>query len=193
MRHNLSNDINLAVRLLEKKEIIIHSTDTLPGLACDATSDRAINKIIRLKNRTGPFSIIVNSIEDIKNYSIFNDRQIMLIRKILPGPFTVLLRNNEKNELSKLATNESILIGFRIPNHNFTNQLSKRFNKPIITTSINLTGQAPVIDLKKIPNDFKHLHIYNDGNKKLSKGSTILDFSNKKITILRNGDGIYNK
>ena len=70
MKYNLSDDINRAVELLEKKEIIIHSTDTLPGLACDATSDKAINKIIQLKNRTGPFSIIVNSIEDIKNYSI---------------------------------------------------------------------------------------------------------------------------
>ena len=193
MKYNLSDDINRAVELLEKKEIIIHSTDTLPGLACDATSDKAINKIIQLKNRTGPFSIIVNSIEDIKNYSIFNDVKITLIKNILPGPFTVLLKNNNKNNLSKLATNQSPLIGFRIPNHNFTNQLSKKFNNPIITTSINLTGQNPVIDLKKIAKNFKDIYIYNDGIKKLSKGSTILDFSNKKITILRNGDGIYNK
>ena len=46
---------------------------------------------------------------------------------------------------------------------------------------------------KKIPDNFRQIYIYDDGIQRISKGSTILDFSSKKITILRNGDGIYNK
>ena len=88
-------------------------------------------------------------------------------------------------------TEKSKLIGFRIPNHPFTNNLIKRLKKPILTTSVNMTGQKPIINLKEIPNNFKHILLYDDEKRKLSKGATILDFSNKKVSIIRLGDGKY--
>ena len=60
-----------------------------------------------------------------------------------------------------------------------------------MTTSVNMTGQKPIINLKEIPNNFKHILLYDDEKRKLSKGSTILDFSNKKINVVRLGDGKY--
>ena len=187
------NTLTHAVKLLKNEDVIIHSTDTLPGFACDATSDNAIEKIISMKNRKGPFSIIINSIHEIEKYAKLNVMQLKKIKKILPGPFTILLNNNNNNNLSKLVTPGSDLIGFRIPNHTFTMQLTKKFKNPIITTSINLTGQQPIINLQKVPKEFKSIHVYDDQNIKESKGSTILNFTNKKITILRDGDGIYKK
>ena len=44
------------------------------------------------------------------------------INKLLPGKFTILLKNNHNHDLSELALGDSELIGFRIPKHNFTNQ-----------------------------------------------------------------------
>ena len=193
MKYHIANQKSIAsaVKALKEEKFIIHSTDTIPGLACDATSDKAIKNIIELKNRRGPFSIIVERIRDIKNYSIINNDQLDIISNLLPGPFTVLLKNNKKNDLSKLVTEDSELIGFRIPNHAFSNNLIKEFKTPIVTTSVNTTGQKPIIDLKEIPDNFKHILVYDDEKRKLSKGSTILNFSNKKATIVRYGDGKY--
>ena len=193
MNYHIANKINIpsAIKALQKKEVIIHSTDTLPGLACDATSSKAIKKIIDLKGRKGPFSIIIKSVESIKDYSLINNDQLKIINSLLPGPFTILAKNNNQNNLSKLITEKSGLIGFRIPNHLFTNNLVKKFNNPIVTTSINMTGKQSIIDLKSIPNNFKHILLYDDEKRKLSKGSTILDFSNKKINVVRLGDGKY--
>ena len=161
MNYHIANNINIpsAIKALQKKEVIIHSTDTLPGLACDATSSKAVKKIIDLKGRKGPFSIIIKSVESIKDYSLINNDQLKIINSLLPGPFTILAKNNNQNNLSKLITEKSGLIGFRIPNHLFTNNLVKKFNNPIVTTSINMTGKQSIIDLKSIPNNFKHILI----------------------------------
>ena len=193
MNYHIANNSNIssAVKALQKKEVIIHSTDTIPGLACDATSNKAVKKIIKLKGRKGPFSIIIKSVENIQNYSLIGADQLKIIKNLLPGPFTILAKNNNQNNLSKLVTEKSKLIGFRIPEHLFTNSLVKKFNNPIVTTSINITGKQPLIDLKSIPNNFKHILLYDDEKRKLSKGSTILDFSNKKINVVRLGDGKY--
>ena len=186
-----NQNVKLALDRLQNHNLIIHSTDTIPGIAADATSNNAVNKVIKLKGRSGPYSIIINSIEDIKKYALINENQTKQLSQFLPGPFTILLKNNKNNNLANLTLGNSQLIGFRIPNHNFTNQLTSALNKPIITTSLNLTGEKSIIDLKSVSNDFKDLVIFDDGEKKLSKGSTILDFSQKEIKIIRQGDGEY--
>ena len=184
-------NLKIALDKLRSHDLIIHSTDTLPGIAADATSNNAVNKIIKLKGRFGPYSIIINSARDIKKYALINKIQMEKLSQFLPGPFTILLKNNKNNSLSNLTLGDSKLIGFRIPNHNFTNQLTSILNKPIITTSLNLTGQKSIVDLKTVSNDFKDLVIFDDGEKKSSKGSTILDFSQKEVKIIRQGDGKY--
>lgn len=184
-------NLELAIDKLHNHDLIIHSTDTIPGIAADATSNKAINKVMKLKGRPGPYSIIINSIEDIKKYALISEMQIKQLSQFLPGPYTILLRNNKNNNLANSTLGNSELIGFRIPNHNFTNQLTSALNKPIITTSLNLTGQKSIIDLKSVSNHFKDLVIFDDGEKKISKGSTILDFSQKEIKIIRQGDGKY--
>ena len=95
--------------------------------------------------------------------------------------------------LSKLALGNSGLIGFRIPKHEFTNELVSKFKKPIITTSLNVTKKESITDLKTASIDFKDLVIFDDEINRDSKGSTILDFSSDIIKIIRYGDEIYKK
>lgn len=189
----ISENIPIAVECLRNSNLIAHSTDTLPGLAADATNDKAIDKIIKLKKRPGPYSIIISSLDDIEKYAIVNKKQIDKINKILPGKFTVLLKNNNKNNLSKLCLGGSDLIGFRIPEHQFTNELVSEFKKPIITTSLNVTTHDSITDLKTASIDFKDLVIFDDKIKRVSKGSTILDFSSNELIIIRHGDESYIK
>jgi len=169
---------------------IVHSTDTLNSLSADATNHNCIQKVIAFKNRRGPFSIILNSINDIFEYAEINDNQFRLVKKILPGPFTILLKAKSSN-LSKLVTEDSNLIGIRIPNHKFTLNLIKKFKNPIITTSLNKTGERPISNLKKVARIYSDILIFDDKKKRDSKGSTILDISKNKIKIIRYGDGEY--
>ena len=186
-----AQNIDLAIEHLEQNKLIIHSTDTIPGLAADATSDIALKSLIKFKGRPGPYSIIVSSIQDIEEYAILDKNLIKKISSVLPGPFTILLKNNQENKLSNYTLGNSDLIGFRIPNHPFTNLLSSRFKKPIITTSLNLTGEQSIINLEKVSEHFKELVIFDDKKRKASNGSTILNFSSEIVKIIRKGDGEY--
>ena len=173
-----------------KHNFIIHSTDTLNSLSADATSNKCVQKVINFKNRKGPFSIILNSINNIAEYAEIDNNQLKLVKKLLPGSFTVLLKSKE-SYLSKLVTEDSNLIGIRIPDHKFTLDLINQFKKPIITTSLNKTGKKPISNLKKIAKIYSDILIFDDEKEKQSKGSTILDISKDEIKIVRYGDGIY--
>ena len=173
-----------------KNSFIVHSTDTLNSLSADATSNEHIQRVIDFKERKGPFSIIVNSIKDIYKYAEVNATQLNIINQVLPGAFTVLLES-KKSKLSKLVTEGSSLIGIRIPNHKFTLDLIREFKRPIITTSLNKTGEAPISNLKKVTKIYPDILIFDDEQERQSKGSTILDISKNEIKIVRNGDGIY--
>ena len=95
-----TNNILKAVEGL-KKNFIVHSTDTLNSLSADATNDSCIQKVIDFKNRRGPFSIILNSIEHIHNYADINKNQLEIAKKLLPGPFTILLKSKDKAKAKK--------------------------------------------------------------------------------------------
>lgn len=181
--------LKTAIRELNDGNIIIHSTDTLPGLAVDATNDIALKKLIKLKGRGGPFSIIVTSIGMISEYSFVSELNEAIINKILPGPYTVLLKNNNKNKLSNYVVEKSELIGFRIPKHSFSQNLVKGLNRPIVTTSFNITGQESILELEKVSEHFKEIVIFDDERRAPSKGSTILDLSQQNMKVIRKGDG----
>ena len=67
-----------------------------------------------------------------------------------------------------------------------------QYTKPIITTSVNLHGQKALNNIDEIQKRFFNIDIYAGNINNKSKGSTILDFTEENINIVRQGDGIYN-
>lgn len=186
-----TNKINNALNKLHKGDMIIYETDTLYGLGVDATNTKAINKLNKLKKRVMPLSIMLKSIDEIKNYAFFSDSEFNIIEKILPGPFTLLLKPKKSN-LSSLVCHNSKKIGIRVPNNNFCFRLLDKFNKPIITTSVNVHGEKSLNNIDEIEKIFFNINTYEGNVNKDSNGSTILEFMDNKINIIRQGDGILN-
>ena len=134
---------------------------------------------------------MISCIEHIKKYADLDSEKLNQIKKILPGPFTVLLKSKKTN-LSHLVQQKSDKIGIRIPNNKFCLNLLKKYNKPIITTSVNIHGHDSLNNINEIKNIFININIYEGDINEKSKGSTIIDFSSIKPKIIRKGDGIYN-
>ena len=180
--------LDSAVKTLNEENLIIYPTDTLYGLGDDATNTSAIKKINEIKNRNTPLSIMISDIKNIEKYAEYDSNTIKQIEKILPGPFTILLKAKKSN-LSYLVQNDSKKIGIRIPNHKFCLQLLKKYKKPIITTSVNTHGTKSLNNIEEIEQVFLNINIYKGKVNKKSKGSTIIDFTKIKPEILREGDG----
>ena len=187
----IKDSLLIAAEKIEMGEVIIYSTDTLPGFGVDATNCKAIDKINILKGRKQPYSIIVDSIEMIKKYAYLPIENKINLSNLLPGPYTILLKEKDNN-LSPLVNLNNGILGFRIPDNEFLLNLVKYINKPIITTSVNAHGEKSLNSLSDIKNKFPKINSFLDSFKLASKGSTILNLSKEPFEVLRVGDGKIN-
>ncbi len=189
MLYNTSEDknANVASNLILNGEIIIYSTDTLYGFGVDATDCDVISRLNKIKQRIGPYSIIVDSMKMLKKYAIINNRIENKLKQIFPGPFTAILKKTNNN-LSPLVSNNLATVGVRIPNNNFILDVVNKTKKPIITTSVNIHGNEPINRLDIIKKIYTNFNIFTNAKNKESKGSTIIDFTTFPYKIIREGD-----
>ena len=181
------DNINIAKQALLNGDPIIYPTDTLYSFGAIATDSKAINKINAIKKRISPLSIIVGNNDEINVYGNLKRKYIDIVNDILPGKYTILLKA-KKHKLSRLIQNDSDLIGIRLPKHHFSLKLVNSLLTPIITTSVNVHGKKPLINLDDIKKAFPKIKIFYDKKTLNSKGSTILDLSGDSINVIRKGD-----
>lgn len=133
----LLNDLEYWLHIL-KKLVFIHPTDTIYGIGCDATNPELVARIRTLKQSSvQPFSVIAPSKRWVRdNFKITKKADEWL--KKLPGPYTLILKK-KKNPVAQNTAPGLNTLGIRIPKHWF-GSIVKRLNKPIITTSANITG-----------------------------------------------------
>jgi len=130
-------------------KVFIYPTDTLYGLGCNAEDEKAVAKIREIKGRDEkPLSIIAPSLEWINENLIVD----LDLGKYLPGPYTIILKKKNPKFLSHVSSTDSL--GIRIPNHDFCFELQKT-GVPIITTSVNFSGQPSSLSIKDIPEEIK--------------------------------------
>ena len=185
----IKDNLDMASKLILSGEIIIYPTDTIYGLGVDATNQIAINKLNKLKKRISPLSIIVSSYDMIREFIDFEFKDTEELKKYLPGPYTILLNNNN-NILPKEVGLDTGKIGVRIPDSKFIIQLVDRIQKPIITTSVNIHNSNLLNDIDSIYNNFSSTNIFSNDLVINSIGSTIIDFTCFPHNVLRQGDGI---
>ncbi len=143
-------DINNAVVALKSGGIILYPSDTIWGIGCDATSQRAAQKVYNIKGREkeNSFIILLDSATKIPDY-VNNTPDILwdLIDSI-DFPTTIIYpeaKNLPKNVMAKDGS-----IAIRIIKEGFAHELIKKFGKPIVSTSANFSGEASPLLFKDI-------------------------------------------
>lgn len=171
------------VKAIKQGQIIIYPTDTIYGIGCDALNTESVLKIRMIKNRETdkPFSIIAPSKQwIIKNFEV----NPAYIGK-LPGPFTFLLRTKKEKLVSNHVTDNMNILGVRIPDHPIIKIIQKA-KTPFITTSVNQSGEQPITDIKKIPdNILKQVNLIIDAGLLNNKPSMIIDLTGKIARIIQ--------
>ena len=189
MKINLAN-IKKAQKLLNKKECVAIPTETVYGLAGNAYSDQACQKIFRLKKRPKYNPLIVHyyNYKKLKNDCNLNDNFIKLYKRFCPGPITFILNLKKNSKISKIATNKKMSLAVRFPKHNITRNLLKELKFPLAAPSANLSSQISPVCAKDVKEDFgkKVKFILEGGRSSIGLESTIVDIRNKP-KILRLG------
>ena len=143
-------DIQKAVEVMRKGGIIIYPTDTVWGIGCDATNPEAVAKIYKIKHREDSKALvcIVDSDARLQRY-VRNvpDVAWQLIDAVVK-PTTLIL--DEAVNLAPNLIGEDGSIGIRITNEPFSKELCYRFQKAIVSTSANISGEPAAQNYRDI-------------------------------------------
>lgn len=182
--------IGEAVSRIRDGAVCAYPTETFYGLGVDVTNDQAIKHLFDLKRRDygNPVAVIVSDremlasfVEDIPN------RALVLMDLFWPGPLTILFKTNRK--ISNRLTTNTGKIGIRISSHPVAQALVRRLGCPLTTTSANLSGFPPSLNLRHLRSYFgDRIDLIVDcGELDPSRGSTVIDVTEEKLTIIREG------
>jgi len=173
--------LQTVVTTLAREGIVAIPTDTVYGLACDATVPSVVERLHRLKGRNGkPFTLFMQK-RSIDEYALVTKHK--LIEYFMPGPVTFLLRKKKTVHLPGVVDT----IGLRIPDIDFVMALLNQYSKPLAVTSANKTG-APTLTLARdIEREFPEIELIVDAGKLSSVPSTIIDLTKTPPVVLRKG------
>jgi len=147
---DFSNEVGKCLEVLADGGIILYPTDTIWGIGCDATNEKAIEKIFQLKNRPSSRSLIILVAEerDVLQY-VANDLRVFDYLETTQRPTTVIYESAVG--LPSNLINEDGTIAIRITKDPFCRHLIKRSRKPLVSTSANLSGQPTPKIFKEVP------------------------------------------
>jgi len=188
-RINFESDLEQSLKVLHSGGVILYPTDTVWGLGCDATNAAAVEKIFDIKNRPSSKSLVILVADEkaILQYTAAVDLEVFnyLDQQIRP---TTVIYNNAIG-LADNVQAEDGSVAIRICKEEFCKHLIKRFRKPIVSTSANLSGgPAPSIFSevsKDIISKVDYTVQYRKDEETAAIPSQIIRWVNGSVVIIR--------
>lgn len=142
--------IEKCIEVLRAGGIILYPTDTVWGIGCDATNEEAVQKIYALKQSHDKHSMLClcRDADMIVRYVNRAPGIAFEVMELSDKPLTAILPG-ATGVAPSLIPDEGTL-GVRIPQHDFCQGLLRKFGKPIVSTSANISGEATAKRLKEV-------------------------------------------
>ena len=186
--------IQQAVDVLKKGGLIIYPTDTVYGLGCDITNQRAIEKIcvIRgVKPDKANFSFICSDLSNISDYiKPIDNITFRVLKKALPGPYTFIL--NANGQVPKLLSSKKKTVGIRVPDNSIAQEIVRQLGNPILSASIK--DEDELLEYSTDPELIHEKYedrvdLVIDGGYGGNEASTVIDCTTGEFEVIREGKG----
>ena len=143
-------DIKAAVEVMRQGGVILYPTDTVWGIGCDATNPEAVEKVFKIKHREDSKALIclVDSEARLQRYVRNVPNVAWDIIELATKPVTLIL--DEAVNLANNLVAEDGSVAMRVTREPFSNQLCYRFQKPVVSTSANISGEPAAANFKDI-------------------------------------------
>src|SRR5438477_972088 len=189
-RHPQPRHIQRAVDVLQEGGIVSYPTDTYYALGCDVFQKKAMERLASLKRRDHkkPFAFLCADLGQVAKYGIVSNESYRLMRRILPGPYTIVL--DATRLVPRTALTRQRQVGVRVPAAPVAVALVKALGHPLATTSASLPGEEPLTDAADIQEHLGHgIDLILDGGVTLNQPSTVIDLTGSMPVVLREGKG----
>lgn len=142
--------VEQCVEILRAGGIILYPTDTVWGIGCDATNAEAVAKVYALKRSDDKRSMLclMRDADMVVRYVNCAPGIAFEVMELSDKPLTAILPG-----ATGVAANlipEAGTLGVRIPQHDFCQALLRKFGKPIVSTSANISGEQTAKHLKDV-------------------------------------------
>jgi len=185
--------IKKVVDVLKRGGIIIYPTDTVYGLGCDITNNKALERLARIKNvklDQANFSFICSDLSNLSDYvKQIDNTTFKILKRALPGPYTFILPGAKT---LPLAFKKKKTVGIRVPDNSIALEIVKELGNPIVSTSIR--DEDEIIEYTTDPELIaekwdKLVDLVIDGGYGGNEASTVIDFSDDEPVVVREGKG----
>ena len=143
-------DVRNAVEVMRKGGVILYPTDTVWGIGCDATNPDAVKRVFEIKQREDSKALIclVDSEARLQRYVRDVPNVAWDIIELSTKPVTIILDGATNLAHNVMAEDGSVAM--RVTKEPFSNLLCYRFQKAIVSTSANISGQPPAANYRDI-------------------------------------------
>ena len=188
-RNFFETQVEGALEMLRRGNIILYPTDTIWGIGCDATNQEAVRRIYQIKNRKDSKSMIILVAEerDVLQYVAAPDIAVFDFIEEQTRPTTIIFEQAIGLPDNLIAEDGSVAI--RIVRDEFCRHLIKRLRKPIVSSSANISGRPSPQNFSDISNDIKnsvdHIVQWRQEDTTIAQPSQIIKWNNDgtRITI----------
>lgn len=189
-REELNQAVKQAVDVMRKGGVILYPTDTVWGLGCDATNEKAVAKIYEIKQRSDAKALI--TLTDNDNCLAYFMKEVPEIAYDLiecaDKPLTIIYPNARNLATNLLAEDGSV--GIRVTREEVSAAICQRMRTPIVSTSANISGQPTPHTFSEITDEVRQqvdyiIPLRQDDNTPHEPSGIIKLFANGTFKIIR--------
>lgn len=181
-----------AAEVLHNGGVIVYPTDSSYALGCHLGDKSALEKIRRIRRteRDHDFTLVCRDLSEIATYARVDNWAYRLVRSLTPGPYTFILKATHEVP-KRLQDPKKRSIGIRVPNHRIVTELLDVVGEPIMSSTLLLPGEElPLTNPEDIRDRLeKQVDAIVDGGICGFEPTTVLDLSDGKVTVVRQGKG----
>ncbi len=158
---------------MKNGELLIYPTESSYALGCMFNDHAGIQKILKLKGRKDPrFTVVASSLEQVQQYFQLDEASFALAQQYWPAALSIVVGEQ---------------YAIRVPGLAAARDAAAQAGVPLIATSLNISGEPPVFDLKLLPERFSGIPIIDGGVLTPKAPSTVVECFQGGYVIHRQG------
>jgi L-threonylcarbamoyladenylate synthase len=190
MKEIIKREVSKAIEVMRDGGVILYPTDTIWGIGCDATNEAAVRRVYEIKHRVDSKALItlVDSDARLQRYVRNVPNVAWDLLELATRPLTLILDGACGLAPNLLAEDGSV--GLRITHEEFSHELCFRFQKAIVSTSANISGEPSPANFSEVSEEIRsavdYVVDYRQNERAKSVASSIIKLTPKgEVTVIR--------
>lgn len=181
-----------AVNIINEGGVIVYPTDSGYALGCHLGDKKALERICQIRkiDKGHNFTLVCQDLSQLSEYARVDNTAYRLLKNNTPGAYTFIFKGS-KDVPKRLLNPKKKTIGIRVPDNNISQALLTELAEPIMSTSLIMPGETMAeCDPEQIRDLLEHqVDLIIHGGYLGEHPTTVVDFSNDNIEIIREGEG----